>query len=356
MNDAYTVNPDWTHNARTCSDRIHILPIGINSSNHITITDIDILRSNNYHTNFHGDSKVFFGNVKLHEVACVSGDGFSFGQGTRQVRIERCFFDSNDDGIVLTTSYKDPRSNISPWRPEFDDADHSLSDLTVEHSYINSATGGGGKAIALIPWGSTNPQQEKQLLDSICVSDCVLEGGYSVGTWPDNPFDGKPFTNEEDDDYSPVQNFRIYQNEYLDNCDLLCIRPTNFITDCGIRSSNTFQNAEFKDSYAYWTRIGNADATHGYGWAKQNGLLAQGLYLSRGIYLLTAEVKGEGSVEVSGTLSGKLLASEKFESKNWGTVSLTVNIPADMDCMAGLRGGNAQMKLCTIQKKECNIP
>jgi hypothetical protein len=163
------------------------------------------------------------------------------------VTINRAFVESNDDGIVLCSSYKDPRTHHSPWRTEDDNADHSLRNLLVEHSYINSADNGGGKAIALIPWGSTNPDQQKQELDSISVTDCVLMGGYSVGTWPDNPFDGKPFTNQEVNDYSPVKNFTILNNEYLSPCDLLCIQPTNFIDDCGIHSSSVFKNADFKD-------------------------------------------------------------------------------------------------------------
>ena len=50
-------------------------------------------------------------------------------------------------------------------------------------------------------------------------------------SWPDNPFDGKPFTNQETDDYSPVKNFYIHDNVYEDPCDLLCVRPTNFRGD-----------------------------------------------------------------------------------------------------------------------------
>jgi hypothetical protein len=352
MNDPYTVNPDWSHYARTCSDRIHILPIGINFSDHIVITDLDILRSNNYHTNFHGDTHVFFGNVKLYEVACVSGDGFSFGQGTRHVRIERGFFDSNDDGIVLTTSYKDPRSRISPWRPEDDNADHSLSDIAVEHSYINSATGGGGKAIALIPWGSTNPNQQKQLLDSIFVYDCVLAGGYSVGTWPDNPFDGKPFTNTEENDYSPVENFRIFNNEYLNDCNLLCIRPTNFVDDCGIHSSDTFRNADFKDGYSYWTKQGNAGVDNHCGWIHEGGMLSEGLYLKAGTYLFTAEVKGDGTLTAQETMSNRILQRQNFSQSDWSSVCLRFNVLAPIDCMVGICGGNAQVRKCVIAPEQ----
>ena len=85
-----------------------------------------------------------------------------------------------------------------------------MRNVEVCHSYINS---GGGKAIALIPWGSTNPDQQKQETDNVNVYDNVLMGGYSVGTWCDNPFDGKPFDNTEENDYAPVKNFRIVNNE-----------------------------------------------------------------------------------------------------------------------------------------------
>lgn len=158
----------------------------------------------------------------MHEVKCVSSDGIGLSIGTHDVKVARIFLESNDDGIVMTSSYADPRGGVWWWGDN--DWDRSVRNVEVCHSYINS---GGGKAIALIPWGSTNPDQQKQETDNVNVYDNVLMGGYSVGTWCDNPFDGKPFDNTEENDYAPVKNFRIVNNEYLSPCDLLSIRrPT----------------------------------------------------------------------------------------------------------------------------------
>ncbi len=56
---------------------------------------------NNYHTAFYACENVFIGNLKMHEVQCVSGDGLGLGVGTHNVKIVRAFLESNDDGVVL---------------------------------------------------------------------------------------------------------------------------------------------------------------------------------------------------------------------------------------------------------------
>jgi len=351
MNDPWSINPDWTHYARVCSDCMHEVPIGMVDCKNIEITDIDIIRTNNYHTNFHAVSNMFIGNVKLYDPKCVSSDGLSFGQGSTHITINRAFVESNDDGIVLASSYKDPRSYISPWRTEDDNADHSLRDIFVEHSYINSADNGGGKAIALIPWGSTNPDQQKQELDNIRVTDCVLKGGYSVGTWPDNPFDGKPFTNGEINDYSPVKNFTILNNEYLSPCDLLCIQPTNFIDDCGIHSSSQFKNADFKDGSSYWTMEGHSGVTDKCGFVENGGFLFEGLYLTKGNYKFTAEVRGNGSLETIESSTGKQILKKAFTNNEWVTITVSFTITGDNDYRLGLRGDNAHMRNCNISRQ-----
>ena len=336
MSDPYSVNPKWDHYARTCSDRIHICPVGICDSKRIEFSDIDIIRCNNYHTNFPAADSIFVGNVKLHEVQCVSGDGFSFGQGARHIRVERCFFDSNDDGIVMSDSYRDPRGRISPWRKDIDDADHSIRDIVVEHSYINSSTRGAGKAIAFIPWGTTNPDQTKQEIDSVQVYDCVLEGGHSVGTWCDNPHDGKPFDNNERDDYAPVKNVRILGNEYRSLCDLLWVKPTNFITDCGLHSSSDFVNGDFALGHCYWTMEGNAGAEVGHGFARDGGRIYEGLWLEYGrTYTFTAEVCGKGTLFVKTTLEDGTVVSREFNVRDggWERLELKFSVPGPCsDC------------------------
>lgn len=350
MADPCSKNPDWIHYAHPCSDRIHICGLILSDCSYIEFTDIDEIRANNYHTNFATDDHIFIGNVKLHDVRCVSGDGFSFSQGAMHIRIERCFFDSNDDGIVITSSYKDPRGKIAPWRLDDDDADHSIRDLKVEHSYINSATNGGGKAIALIPWGSTNPDQTKQEIDSVFVYDCVLRGGHSVGTWCDNPFDGKPFTNAEMDDYAPVKNFRILNNEYLSVCDLLCVKPTNFVSDCRLHSSSEFKNADFADGHSYWTMSGDAGAAVGAGYARNGGSFYQGLYVQSGKRVFSAEVRGAGFVFVADSATGEPVVFQEFSSEDWIPVVLPFSIDSSSECCLGIKAReHSEIRKCNIR-------
>lgn len=291
MDDTYSENPLWTHYARTCSDRIHIVPIAVCNTRHVEISDIDIVRCSNYHTIFYRADSVFIGNLKMHEVACLSGDGLSFGNAVTNVRVARCVFESNDDGIVLCSSYKDPRGGV--WRVRVDSIDSSVRHIEVFGSYIDSSRGGAGKAIALIPWGSTNPRQDFNEIDDIEVRDCVLRGGHSIGSWPDNPFDGKPFDNSEPDDYAPVKNLRIFDNEYLSLKELNGVVPTTLLTDCGLHGSSDFKNSGFSDRLAYWTTSGEVSSPNPSSATLSDGLIYQGLHLLPGTYVLSWEGDGD---------------------------------------------------------------
>lgn len=291
MDDTYTENPTWQHYARHCSDRIHIVPIAVCNTSNVEISDIEINRCSNYHTIFYRADCVFIGNLKMLEVACLSGDGLSFGNAVTNVRVERAIFESNDDGIVLCNSYKDPRGG--GWRERVDTIDSSVRHIEVRHSYIDCARGGGGKAVALIPWGSTNPRQDYAEIDNITVTDCVLRGGHSVGTWPDNPFDGKPFDNNEKDDYSPVKNLYINTNEYLSPCDLLWVKPATLVTDCGLHSGSDLRNSSFTDRLAYWTVLGPVSVEPGkITIPSTRTWIYQGVYLEPGKYRVTLDKSG----------------------------------------------------------------
>ncbi|MCF0173085.1 MAG: hypothetical protein HUJ91_05075 [Bacteroidales bacterium] len=336
MADPSSLNPDWSHYAATCSDRIHICPLTICESGWIEFTDIDIIRTNNYHMSLASDEKMFIGNVKLYEVRCVSGDGFSFSQGSHDIKVSRGFFDSNDDGLVLCTSYRDPRGKVSAWRLDHDEADHSIRNITLEHSYINSGEN-AGKAVALIPWGSTNPDLTKQEIDNVSVYDCVLMGGHSVGTWCDNPFDGKTFTNGEEDDYSPVKHFRILNNEYRSKCDILCVKPTDFITDCGLHSSAVLKNPAFVDGVSYWTVSEEVKATDGRCTVK-SGSVTQGLWMQSGRHTFSARVNGVGRLVAMNSLSGEILASREFclDSDEPMPIALSFELPSAGEYSVGI--------------------
>ncbi|MCM1021842.1 MAG: hypothetical protein NC343_05970 [Muribaculum sp.] len=310
MDDTYSENPAWTHYAKNCSDRIHIVPIAICNTKHAEISDINIVRCNNYHTIFYRADSIYIGNLKLLEVACLSGDGISLGNAVTNVQIDRLIYESNDDGIVLASSYKDPRGGN--WRIRVDSIDSSVRNICVQHSYIDSSRKGAGKAIAFIPWGSTNPRQDFNEIDNIRVTDCVLRGGHSVGTWPDNPFDGKPFIGNEQDDYAPVKNITIVNNEYLSLCDLMWVEPTTFITDCGIKSSHAIKNGDFADRTAYWASIGNVTAPAKGSVNLDNAAIYQGLSLLPGSYRLSYIADGQAEPYIT-TADGKSITVDEGE-------------------------------------------
>ena len=309
--------------ASGCPDRIHVIPIGFFCVEWCECRDFEIIRSNNYHTEYSHSRYVYLANLRLHEVKCVSGDGFGVA-GAKHVFVNRCFFQSNDDGVVMSCHYFDPRGIL--WWTNMMGEDNSCRHITAAHSYINS---GGGKALAFITWGTNDPIQEREEISDIVAYDNYLVCVNPVGTWPDNPYNGKvPFDNCEDDDYSPVKNVRVFANRYQGNCTLGPIACTNVLTDCGVHSTNNFRNGDFSlGGLANWTLQRNTDAasidTVIYA-DKEKGRIShyesgnvravQGLYLAMGKHSFSAEVMTGGAgarMIVYEIESGKIIASRE---------------------------------------------
>ncbi len=338
MDDTYSENPAWLHYARTCSDRIHIVPIAVCNVRHVEICDIDIVRCSNYHTIFYRADSVFIGNLKMYDVSCLSGDGLSFGNAVTNVRVARCVFESNDDGIVLCSSYMDPRGG--EWRERVDSIDSSVRHIEVYGSYIDSSRGGAGKALALIPWGSTNPRQDFNEIDDIEVRDCVLRGGHSIGTWPDNPFDGKPFDNTEADDYAPVKNLRIFDNEYLSPVELNGVKPSTFLTDCGLTGGSDIRNCDFTDRLAYWSYVGKLDDSVEGEIKIIDGLIYQGVHLPAGLYQIVWHGKGKIIPDVT-DMYGKAVAIDD---------NGRFLLPVPMTVIVGIKGRGAAVNHISVDK------
>ncbi len=333
--------------ATGCPDRIHCIPIGFFLVDYCECRDFEIVRSNNYHTEYNHCTHVSLQNLRLHEVKCVSGDGFGMASG-KHIFVNRCFFQSNDDGIVMSTHLHDPRGIL--WWTNLVGADNSCRDITVAHSYLNS---GGGKALAFITWGTSDPDQSLEEIDGVEAYDNYLTSVNPVGTWPDNPYNGKvPFDNTETDDYSPVKNVRIYHNRYEGNCTLGPIACTNVLTDCGVHSTSQFRNGDFTlGGMANWTLFPNAHphSVRAVIYAdKQKGSLAhfdrgpvaaaEGLYLLTGTHTVQMELLTgrEGATVFAartsdGVTMGEELAAETFICPRPATVSLTFSLN---DCEA----------------------
>ena len=337
--------------ASGCPDRIHVIPIGFFRVDYCECRDFEIIRSNNYHTEYNHSKYVYLANLRLHEVKCVSGDGLGVA-GAHHVKVNRCFFQSNDDGVVMSCHYYDPRGIL--WWTNLKDEDNGCRDITVVHSYLNS---GGGKALAFITWGTSDPIQEREEIDGVYAYDNFLTSVNPVGTWPDNPYNGRqPFDNCETDDYSPVKNVRILGNRYEGNCTLGPIACTNVITDCGVHSTNHFRNGDFTlGGLANWTFFKNQDPacidTVIYA-DKEKGRIsrfdkgevsvAQGLYLTMGHHRFVSEImtgKDGAELFVSNIETGEIIASVPVKSDRPALKTLDFDITGAeaVDVFVGIR-------------------
>lgn len=327
-----------------CTGLFHVVPIGLWKASNVEVSDVEIIRSNNNHSAFYGCEDVFIGNVKMYEAKGVGGDGIVLGFGTHRVKIVRMFLESDDDGVVLWTVYQDPREGLWWWSKPGED--HSVHNVEVYHSYINS---GGGKAIAFVPWGSSDPNQEKEEIYNISVADNVLAGGFSVGTWPDNPYNGTPFDNLETNDYSPVKNVRIFNNLYLNTCDLTPVKATNVMTDCGINSSDVFLNGNFEHGYANWSLEKDAQVAEGTGYSG-SGRLYQGLYLKKGNYKITADLLSSGNVFVENADTDVVVLNSKYRAGKGKTIIVPFSITEDGTYFIGITGKKAAVKQIRIAR------
>lgn len=333
-----------------CPDRIHLITLGFFGVNHVECRDFEILRSNNYHSAFYRCAYVYCANLKYHQVKCVSGDGFGIMVGAHDFFINRCFYQSNDDGIVMVSVYNDPRGIL--WWTNSEGEHCGPYNITTKHCYLNS---GGGKALAFITWGSSDPIQERAEMYGIRAYDNYLISVNPVGTWPDNPYNGKvPFDNSETDDYSPVRDVRIFNNRYIGNCTLGPIQGTDILTDCGVGSASDFQNGDFAlGGLAYWSAIKNlnpesvctvtyCNKEKGYIGHFDEGDVAvcQGLNLKEGIHRFKCEIiTGINGAEIyAKRINGEIINSKIVICDLFEEVSLNFEIKSEeADVYVGLR-------------------
>ncbi len=349
-----------------CPNRIHVMPIGLYRCENVEISGVELRRGNVWHAFNFGCKNVYYGDITMLEVTCASGDGISVGAGTENIVIDRCYLYSNDDAIVLFTSYNEPRGLV--WWFPTPEADNSLRNVTVRNCNLL-----GGHGITFITWGTDNPDLSKQLITGINVYNNVLHGGgNSVGTWPDNPYYGKqPFDNFEKNDFSPVQNVRIFNNVYRNKCDLECIQGTDIVTDNAIRSATNFQYGNFERGdkknptwvvgLSNWTiletegyKAGNVvaagDKNNHYGLIKQAGGLAQGLWMNKGEHTFTIDTavsSGEATLIVRDILTGETLAEQTVKaSSDFTKQTLTFNLDKSTTAYIGVSyKGTGEVKL-----------
>lgn len=366
---------DVAYQFAVCEQRLHTLPIGFFDVKGCEISDIEIIRASGYHIATYWSRNITIANVRLLEARCIGGDGISL-IGAQNAVISGVKFLSNDDGIVLCTSFHEPRGIL--WFHSMPGRDQSVRNIEVYSSYI--ASGSGGRAIAFITWGSNAPDPETTMIQGITVKDCTLAGkyaakgytprplgeGWSVGPWADNPYNGKyPFDMSETDDYSCVQDVTILNNVYLSMCSIAPAIATNCISDCGIISARDFVNRDFANGLTYWSRAGKVRVI-------QNGPLKtaelkpeggdaelfQGLYLEPGKYIFRSNVKASGcfNLFVRDPLTGVTLSETPIEATDFQTKQLRATITVAGMYQIGIRmehtPGVAYMNTPSIHREE----
>ncbi len=317
-----------------CPSRIHAIPIGFYGCKNVEISDITLLRTNIYHIVLYACENAYVGNVMMKEVTCASGDGISLSVGTHDVMVNRCFLFTNDDSVVLCSSYNDPRG-LTWWKAR-PDQDNSIRNVTVCHSSLV-----GGHGVTFITWGTNNPDLSKNEIKNIDVYDNVLNW---IGTWPDNPYYGNPvFDNTETDDYSPVKQVRIFNNYIMTAPDLGPIQPTDIVSDTKLHSSEQFRNGDFErndklhpewiSGLSNWTvqenggSVSTVKSGDGYcGLISGKAILEQGLWQTKSGHRFSADVRvdaGTARIFVCDILTGEILADKYVSGNEFKTVSLT---------------------------------
>ena len=363
---------------RNCASVIHLHVFAAYDSKNIDVSDILVKRGNIWHMPCEDSRNIYFGNVRMTEVSCINGDGLSFGFGTQNVYIDRCTLYSNDDAIVLSGCYDDPRGHTEhSWWKATPDREHFSG---IDNISVNRSNMYGGHGLTFITWGSHGPNAENVEIHDIYAVDNVLGGtSTSVGCWTDNPFYGESwmegigvsgsYSQWEKNDYSPIKNLYIMNNIYTDPCLLGTwagntpeIAPaTNAITDCGIYSPKGFINGSFDKTLrfesektwetrlAYWSskvedngevgvvKVGtksayapdtkqNVDIDDHAGYVKGGGELYQGLFNVFGAYKFTAKVKlisGTAKLFVRNAVTGDVIAEKDLTaSEEYQTVEL----------------------------------
>ncbi len=337
-----------------CPDRIHQIPIGFYEVSHVELRDFELVRTNNYHLGLYGCGYIYAANIKMHEVRCVSGDGFGLSKGSHHVALNRNFFQSNDDGVVLSGCYFDPRGLV--WWKSRLGKHGGTRHVRIAHSYLNS---GGGKALAFITWGTCDPNYEMQEVSDITAYDNYITCTNPVGAWHDNPYGGKqPFDNSETDDYSPVKSVRIFNNIYEGQCTIGPIRATDFLSDCGIYSADNFQNNDFcismQPNLSNWSYKKNKNrdsvAVHQIDgrtcgvmrhFKEGDTSLYQGLHLLAGAHKSTFDIMtGETGAYLfaQNIRTGEMIAERHIISANsFGSFEIKFTLSEDTDLYIGIR-------------------
>ncbi|MBE5765415.1 MAG: hypothetical protein E7339_07485 [Clostridiales bacterium] len=320
-----------------CTHTIHIAPIFCNSVTNIEITDIKILRTNNWNLSNTFVKNAFYANIHFGEPNCKNGDGIGMTNCENMLIVRNRMF-SSDDAFTINAIPNDPRK-FAEWAYPTVEVEHYAT-RNVELAYNNMR---GGLGIVFIGWGSNMKDFSKVEIQNIVAYNNVFAGfGQDIGSWPDNPFYGWSsdrnynLGNGEKDDYSPLKDVYMFNNEYTNGIAMLgwqgceaIIDASNFITDANLITNIQFNNASFErnlrydnevdwiSGLSYWSKILGEGASVGIeargekqavavytqnqftvtdyaGYVEGSGKLYQGIYLEKGAHKFTVTLKSTG--------------------------------------------------------------
>ena len=317
--------------------KIHVNPIGLSGCVNVEISDISILRSNSYHAAIFNSKYIYCEDVWMAQATCASADCFGIAWSS-DVFINHNFTYSNDDAIVICSSYNDPRKYVSWWGETQKEFDYSTTNVTVLHNNIQ----GRGHGLTIIPWCTNVENLEPAAIKDIYAEDnqfCWMSG------WFDDPFYGDmPFDNTETDDFGPVQQVRIFNNKFKSLPNMGPLLATDVVTDTVWQSHTQFLYADFErydevnpdwvTGLANWTVEENSGSTEFFteedgnhaGKLTGTAMLAQGLYMPAGDKTFSCRVKlenGSACLIVKDILSGKIIAQQELSVGGWKTTSLS---------------------------------
>lgn len=344
-----SLDPSDTSNVG-CSNRIHIVPLGFYNSSNIEVSDIKIIRNNGYHIPLFKCTNVYLAGLTLNDVTDKGGDGITIGCGTRNVLIDSCRLYVTDDAVVLWSTSVGEKRGMTWWDKNAN-GDNRVMNIEITHSYIT-----GGHGITFVTWGTDADNLGLQEISDIKVTDNVLaNGNTAIAGWFDNPYYGSSTAangfNGEKNDFSPIKNITVLNNDIYGVATLGGVPATNVISDCGLNSASNFSNGNFERSscqqyyndewtsaLAYWsqtneTAVGTAKIggnTSGYiDLSKENADLYQGLYLPAGEHTFSAKIMTDsvnGGQLFASDSSGNIIAKKVITATDMITQKLTFSV------------------------------
>ena len=269
----------------------------------------------------------------------------------RNIRVTSNHLLTGDDGIYVSSAYKDPReglyfTNEHPQTPENIEVDHNHCEVTWDAT----------KSFCFIVWSSQHPDQEKIQVNNIYIHDNYFQ---TLGAWTGNwnlethLFDFNGSTN-------PMKNIRFENNTIgtiQDN--FFTLQVSDMV---GFDSMREIKNGDFEKGSIYWiSRLKGSRASagvgkdpvgqtgRGYGYIKDlelgDAALYEGIHLEADTrYRIRAVVKTSGDpvlIFVRDQMSDALVACQTVTYTKWQEISLEFSVSKSGNYRLGIERGEA---------------